>query len=145
MSPEPTRHFRLSTTLCTGAVLAGLVVIAASTMMTVGQRVEHLRGEKAALSHEIERQERALHMLQAEWAHLTRPERLRDLAMSMTDLRPTDAIQLTSMTGLTDQLETIKLTPTAPHCAGLPPPPRKPTVDSNGILLATYGLGGDPI
>ena len=145
MNDANQQAFRLNTALCTGAVLAIMVIVAASTMMAIGQRVENLRSEKAALSKEIEREQRALHMLQAEWAHLTRPERLRELAMTKTELRPTEALQLVSMTGLSDQLETIKLTPTAPHCAGLAPPPRKPTVDSNGILLVTYGLGGDPI
>ena len=145
MNDTSQQVFRLNTALCTGGVLAMMVIVAASTMMAVGQRVDSLRGEKAALTKQIEREQRNLHMLQAEWAHLTRPERLRELAMTNTELRPTKAVQLISMAGLNDQLETIKLTPTAPHCAGLAPPPRKPTVDGNGILLVTYGLGGDPI
>ena len=138
-------NIRFSTTMCTSLILAGLIVIAASTMMTVAQRVEKLRDQQASLTKDIERERRALHMPHAEWAHLNQPERLRDLALAVTDLRPLEPAQLVSVTSLAETLEEIEHTPTAPHCAGLEPPARKPTVDSNGILLVTYGLGGDPI
>lgn len=122
-----------------------LTATAAGTMMALGQRVEKLRDRQAALKDDIARDTLALHMLDAEWAHLNRPERLRDLALELTDLRPTDTGRVSTIAGLVAELNELSARPTAPHCSGVQPPARKPTVDSNGILLATYGLAGDQI
>jgi len=122
-----------------------LTAIAASTMMALGHRVESLRDQKAALEAGIKKENLNLHMLNAEWAHLNRPDRLRELALSLTELRPADPARMVRAAALVEQLSEARMAPTGPHCAGLQPPGHKPTVDSNGILLATYGLGGNPI
>ncbi|MEM6902054.1 MAG: hypothetical protein AAF556_02285, partial [Pseudomonadota bacterium] len=135
------RHGQLVSSL----FLLGLIIVASGTMMAIAQRVDGLRDQRDQLTAEIEHERKALHMLQAEWAHLNQPARLRTLALEMTELRPLTPEQLVDWSGWQTEQEELALAPTAPHCAGLPPPPRKPTVDGNGILLATYGMGGDPI
>ena len=122
-----------------------LAAVMSLGLFMISYQVHDLEDQLDGLNRDISRDSRAVHVLQAEWAHLNQPERLRDLALAVTDLRPLEPAQLVSVTSLAETLEEIEHTPTAPHCAGLEPPARKPTVDSNGILLVTYGLGGDPI
>jgi cell division protein FtsL len=54
-----------------------------------------LRAERMVqLQHEIRREQDQIAMLRAEWAHLTRPERIQALADKLLDLQPASLNQI---------------------------------------------------
>ncbi|MCI0598041.1 MAG: hypothetical protein L0Y60_00705 [Beijerinckiaceae bacterium] len=72
------------------------------------------------LKHEIRRELDQISMLRAEWAHLTRPERIQALANKFLDLEPAALSQIIKLDALPDKA------------------PRK---DEIGHKLAELGLG----
>jgi cell division protein FtsL len=75
----------------------------------------------AKTKHRIEDERNAIAMLRAEWAHLTRPERIQALALKHLDSQP---LQLTQIAGLADL------------------PQAAPRVDTIGRKLEDLGIGG---
>lgn len=67
-----------------------LVIVVASFMLyKVKYQVQAVKNEIAATSRELEREREALHVVNAEWAYLNRPQRLQVLAskyLASTDL-----------------------------------------------------------
>ena len=54
-----------------------------------------LHAEKIVkLKHEIEREQDQIDILRAEWGHLTRPERIEELARKFLDLQPSELNQI---------------------------------------------------
>ncbi|HET6376655.1 MAG TPA: hypothetical protein VFF88_11460 [Methylocella sp.] len=72
------------------------------------------------LQHEIRREQDQLGMLRAEWAHLTRPERIQALASKFLDLQPMALSQIVKPESL---------------------PAKAPRVDAIGHKLEELGLG----
>lgn len=71
-----------------------VIVCAASALYAVKYRVQGMDEEITALKNEIRAEKQALHVLNAEWAYLTRPERINRLAGKYLDLVPVTGLQL---------------------------------------------------
>ncbi len=79
-----------------------------------------LHAEKIVkLKHEIEREQDEIDMLRAEWAHLTRPERIEELARKFLDLQPSTLSQIVRADAL---------------------PSKGPRIDGIGNELTSLGL-----
>jgi cell division protein FtsL len=80
-----------------------------------------LHAEKIVkLKHQIEREKDQIDMLRAEWAHLTRPERIEELARKFLDLQPSALNQIVRADAL---------------------PEKGPRIDEIGHKLEALGLG----
>ncbi|RMF75642.1 MAG: hypothetical protein D6740_00495 [Alphaproteobacteria bacterium] len=68
--------------------LAGLVIAAGISLYLLAHRVDERRARIAALHAEIAREQANIRILEAEWAYLTSPERIRMDAERYLALRP---------------------------------------------------------
>jgi len=57
-----------------------VIVVASFMLYKVKYQVQALKDEVAATGRELEHEREALHVVNAEWAYLNRPERLQKLA-----------------------------------------------------------------
>jgi cell division protein FtsL len=73
------------------------------------------------ITHQIEDEHNAIGRLRAEWAHLTRPERIQALALKHLDAQPLQLSQIVPVSDL---------------------PERAPRVDSIGRKLQDLGIWG---
>ncbi len=73
--------------------LTGLVIAAGISLYLLAHRVDERRARIAALEAEIARERANIRILEAEWAYLTSPERIRADAERYLDLRPPRASQ----------------------------------------------------
>lgn len=74
-------------------MLTGLVIAAGISLYLLAHRVDERREEIARLEAEIAREETAIRILEADWAYLTSPERIRAQAERFLALRPPRAGQ----------------------------------------------------
>jgi len=72
-------------------LLAGLMSLA---LFMISYQVQDLESQLDAINRDIARDSRTVHVLQAEWAHLNDPERLRVLADRYLGLAPVATSQL---------------------------------------------------
>jgi len=70
--------------------------------------VQSLEGELAALNREILDRQGELHVLRAEWALLSRPERIHNLSTRYLDLRTVSATRIGTPDTLAAHLEAGK-------------------------------------
>lgn len=70
------------------------VVCAASLLYSVKYRVQSMDEEIASIRAQIAEEKQAIHVLNAEWAFLTRPERIRVLAEKHLDMQAMDGKQM---------------------------------------------------
>ena len=70
--------------------------------------VQSLEGELAALNREILDRQGELHVLRAEWALLSRPERIHQLSARYLDLKTVSAERIGTPDGLATHLEAGK-------------------------------------
>lgn len=66
-----------------------VIVVASFMLYKVKYQVQALKNEVASVSRQLEHEREALHVVNAEWAYLNRPERLQRLAgkyLAATDL-----------------------------------------------------------
>lgn len=70
------------------------VVCAASLLYSVKYRVQSMDEEIASIRAQIAHEKQAIHVLNAEWAFLTRPERIRVLAEKHLDMQSMDGRQM---------------------------------------------------
>ncbi len=87
------------TTLFAILVAAGLSLM----LFSVKYQVQQLEGELTTIERGIVNEERAIHVLRAEWAHLNEPGRRRQLAEKHLGMGPIMARQLSSFDGLADR------------------------------------------
>lgn len=63
-------------------------------------QVQHVETTIASKNHQLKQEMQAMHVLEAEWAYITRPERLRELAARYTSLKPAGRSELISLASL---------------------------------------------
>lgn len=86
-------------------VWLAVIACAAALLYSVKYRVQAMDEEIVALRRQIETERAAVHVLQAEWAYLTRPERVRKLAHAHLDVRPATGQQLLELADVPFQPE----------------------------------------
>ena len=64
-------------------VIFGLAGLLGVILLHTSQNVQNAEEKLAALESEVAREEEKIRMLQAEWVHLNRPERLERLAVDI--------------------------------------------------------------
>ncbi|MBL6927998.1 MAG: hypothetical protein ISR44_02400 [Rhodospirillales bacterium] len=86
------------------ATLLTILLAAALSVVLFGLKyqVQDLEGELSSIDRNILNEERAIHVLRAEWSHLNDPERLRRLAERHLELGPVSARQLGQPQDLSD-------------------------------------------
>ena len=87
------------------ATLLVLLLAAALSVVLFGVKyqVQDLEAELIGIERGIVGEERAIHVLRAEWSHLNAPERLRDLAQRHLGMGPVSARQLETFDGLAER------------------------------------------
>jgi cell division protein FtsL len=82
--------------------IAALIVLAvvAYGLYNLKYKVEDLQEHAEALREQMDEDRRAIKVLEAEYAYLSRPERLQRLATKFLDLGPTAASQVGDMADL---------------------------------------------
>lgn len=68
--------------------------IAAFGLYLVKYTVQDVQRDVTTLQADLNQERESLHLLNAEWAYLNRPERLRELADKHLDLAPLDSRQI---------------------------------------------------
>jgi hypothetical protein len=74
-----------------GALLlfsVALAILAVAFVFRTSQQVTDTQRDLSRLYDDISREEDRIHVLNAEWSYLNRPDRLERLALQYTDLRP---------------------------------------------------------
>lgn len=71
-----------------------LIAAAAYGLYFVKFQVQELQRQTATLEQELEKELEHLHVIEAEWAYLTRPDRLQELARHHTTLKPVAGMQV---------------------------------------------------
>lgn len=83
-----------------GLIWMGAFAIAAFGVYLVKYAVQDMHRQVAALRVELDREQESLHLLNAEWAYLNRPERLRNIAEKHLELAPFDTRKMLSIEAL---------------------------------------------
>ena len=71
--------------------------IAAYALYMVKFSVQNLQREVVVAQHNLEQEKESLHLLNAEWAYLNRPERLRRLSDAHLNLVPLDSRRMQNL------------------------------------------------
>ena len=108
-----------------------LTIVSASGLYLVKQEVIGLEDRLAALDDKIGKDRETIHVLRAEWAYLTQPDRLAKLAARHLGLKPPAAGQIA------DTIE--KLPP--PKDSPVDPNAPSPAVDPSRPTLANMKSG----
>lgn len=108
-------------------VWISLCIASGFTLFSIAFAVEDLESKLATINRDIERERESLHVLEAEWTYLNRPDRIEDLARQLLPHLGQPAVaQLVAM-------EDIPLPSEIPPSASLTIPP----VETTG--LTTHG------
>lgn len=81
------------------------VTVAALGLFHVSHQVEQLKNELIREQRSILRDQETIHVLEAEWSYLNRPERIADLARRHLALIPLSADRVVSIQDLPQRLE----------------------------------------
>lgn len=81
-----------------------MAVLVGTGLFLVKHRVQALEDRLAALNHDIAEDREAIHVLNAEWAYLNRPERLEDLGRRLLGYEPAPAAQMARLDDLENRL-----------------------------------------
>lgn len=88
-------NIRLSTILWVVMLITG-----ACGLYMVKYKVQSVRAEVIATERQLAEEKRNMHVLTAEWAYLTRPERLRTLAGKYLNMQPMRGQQIAEFSSL---------------------------------------------
>lgn len=77
-----------------------LAVVAGVAMFLVKYEVQSLEEDLRQVNRAIRTDRQQIHVLQAEWAYLNQPDRLRAMAEKHLNLKPLDPTQVISMSAL---------------------------------------------
>lgn len=75
-------------------ILVTVMVMGALAVYEVKYEVRDIKQDVRELENNIAREKESIHVLEAEWAYLTRPERLSRLSEKYLELGPVQAIQI---------------------------------------------------
>lgn len=103
------------------ALAVFLLVAVCFGLFQVKYRVEDMRDRAEALSLRHNEEVAAIRVLKTEWAYLTRPQRLQELAERFLPLQPVEAKQVDAL----DTLALRRLPDVAPSGEINPPTPRQ--------------------
>ncbi len=131
-------------------VWISLCVASGFALFSIAFAVEDLESELAAINSDIERERESLHVLNAEWTYLNRPDRIEDLARQLLpEFAPPGIEQLVAMEEIpypseippsaalqTPQTETTGLTATGAEAPTIVAPRR------SNLSAGTLSLGG---
>lgn len=98
----------------TALVYMACFACAAIGLYLVKYNAQCMQREVAALKHDLANEKESLHLLNAEWAYLNRPERLQQLADKHLDLVPLDSRQIGEVAVLPAAATQDEAAPTAP-------------------------------
>jgi len=104
-------------------LLAGAISVA---LFSVKYQVQDLADELGGLHRSINKEHKAIHVLNAEWSHLNNPERLGNLARRHLGMQPVDPARMTSF----KNMERLEL------------PPRLETKVKTGSVVTTTSSDG---
>ncbi len=76
------------------------VVVLATGLYLVKYSVQNVQRDVVTLKHQLASEKESLHLLNAEWAYLNRPDRLRQLADRHLELVPLDTRQIDQMNAI---------------------------------------------
>lgn len=119
-------------------------------LYSLEQEVAEQERRLAELNRELLREQQTIHVLKAEWSHLTRPGRLQQLAERHSDrlaLAPVKPEQIVMLADVPGRAEASPETPAVPEVLGqnglqaghwAPVPMSKPSLPE-GVTLATTG------
>lgn len=94
------------------AVWTFMMMTTAYALFHISFQVDALENQLGSLNHEIRSEQESLHVLSAEWAFLTRPDRLGQLARDvMPGFGPTEPAQLVTFDQLPRPLPEGQLPP----------------------------------
>jgi cell division protein FtsL len=79
-----------------------VVFVAVLGLYKVKYKVHEVKSEVASLENKLADESRAVHVLEAEWSYLTRPERVRELANQHLKLEPLTSAQMMMPASLVD-------------------------------------------
>lgn len=96
----------------------GLVVGLGAGLFQVKHEVQLLEQDLQRLNRAILADQEAIHVLQAEWTYLDRPERLARLSRRHLELAPLTAVQIITIDDLPLRLDTVISEATNPTAAG---------------------------
>lgn len=114
-------------------VWVSLCVASGFALFSIAFAVEDLESKLATINRDIERERESLHVLQAEWTYLNRPDRIEDLARQLLpQLAPPVIEQIVS-------IDEIPYPSEIPPSAALPKTP----VETTG--LTTGGTDGPAV
>ncbi|MEI7669959.1 MAG: hypothetical protein WCJ33_07745 [Pseudomonadota bacterium] len=77
-----------------------ILVFGAFGVYMVKYQVQDLKKEIALTEKSVAEEKKNLHVLHAEWAYLTRPERIKKLSEKYLDVKPLKGQQITELTSL---------------------------------------------
>ena len=86
-----------------------LAFIACSGMFALKYHVVKKERQLAQLQDQIQKDERSIHILNAEWANLTNPKRIRKLMEKNTKLKPIQPAQVIEWTDIDERYERTDL------------------------------------
>lgn len=86
----------------TSLVWMACFAVGAFGLYMVKFSVQNLQREVAAAEQQLAQEKESLHLLNAEWAYLNRPERLRQLAEKHLELAPLDSRRIENASLLQD-------------------------------------------
>jgi len=109
-------------------VWIGLAGIAGFALFNITFKVEQMEGELNKLNKEILKEQKAIHVLRAEWSYLNRPDRIEALARRLLpNLGSPDASRIGGLDGLDAPPPSVRATAVrAGGALRLAPDRRKP-------------------
>ena len=84
----------------TNFVWMAVVALSAFGLYLVKYSVQEVQRDVAKLEAKLAKEKETVHLLEAEWAYLNRPERLRKLAEGRVDVRPVASANIIDVTRL---------------------------------------------
>ncbi|NKB54877.1 MAG: hypothetical protein GKS00_00920 [Alphaproteobacteria bacterium] len=92
-------------------VWVGIAGLASVALFNITFKVEQIQDELNVLNKQILQEQKAVHVLQAEWSYLSRPERIEALSQRLLPhLQPPTAQQVGNMESLTAAVTAARVT-----------------------------------